>query len=114
MPWGGTYSAELRRRVEPGVRLRLAELSPHNLGFIEERLRQEGLPLDRVALDLLADGRLPYADGSIDAVVLPQVLEHMPEPERMLEEVRRVPRPGGHAVVGVRNLEDRKGPRLNS
>src|SRR5690606_20238905 len=50
MPWGGTYSVELRRRTEPGVRLRLAELSPHNLSFIEERLRQEGLPLDRVTL----------------------------------------------------------------
>lgn len=109
MPWGGTTSVELRRRLDPGVTLHLAELSPHNLSFIEERLRQEGLPLDRVSLDLFADGRLPYGDASLDAVVLPQVLEHMPEPERMLDEARRVLRPGGRLVASVRNLDSAYG-----
>lgn len=109
MPWGGTTSVELRRRLDPGVTLHLAELSPHNLTFVEERFRQEGLPLDRVRLDLFADGRLPYADASLDAVVLPQVLEHMPEPERMLDEVRRVLRPGGHLVASVRNMDSAYG-----
>src|SRR3546814_3733247 len=33
----------------------------------------------------------------------------MPEPERMLDEVRRVLRPGGHAVVSVRNLDSAYG-----
>ena len=60
MPWGGTYSVELRRRLDAGVQLHLAELSPHNLSFVEERFRQEGLPLDRVSLDLFGEGRLPY------------------------------------------------------
>lgn len=109
MPWGGTTSVELRRRLDPGVTLHLAELSPHNLSFIAERLRREGLPLDRVALDLFADGMLPYADGTVDIAVLPQVLEHMPEPERMLDEVRRVLRPGGHVVASVRNLDSAYG-----
>ncbi len=109
MPWGGTYSAELRRRLDPGVHLHLAELSPHNLSFIRERLRQEGLPLERVHDDLMPDGRLPYPDASVDAVVLPQVLEHMPDPERVLDEVRRVLRPGGHAVVSARNLDSAYG-----
>lgn len=109
MPWGGTASVDLRRRLDPGVTLHLAELSPHNLSFIEERLRREGLPLDRVALDLFADGRLPYGDASIDAVVLPQVLEHMPEPRRMLDEVHRVLRPGGHLAISVRNLDSAYG-----
>lgn len=109
MPWGGTTSVELRRRLDAGVELHLAELSPQNLAFIGERFRQEGLPQDRVSLDLFADGELPYGDGSVDAVVLPQVLEHMPEPERMLDEVRRVLRPGGHAVVSVRNRDSAYG-----
>ena len=109
MPWGGTYSVELRRRLPPPVHLHLAELSPHNLAFVEERFRQEGLPLDRVSLDLFADGRLPYGDGAIDAVVLPQALEHMPDPEFMLDEVRRVLRPGGHVTVSVRNRDSAYG-----
>ena len=70
---------------------------------------EEGLPLERVHDDLMPDGRLPYADGSVDAVVLPQVLEHMPDPERVLDEALRVLRPGGHAVVSVRNLDSAYG-----
>ncbi len=109
MPWGGTYSVDLRRRLPPSAHLHLAELSPHNLSFVEERFRQEGLPLDRVSLDLFAGGRLPYPDGAIDTVVLPQVLEHMPEPEAMLDEVRRVLSPDGTLVVSVRNLDSAYG-----
>ncbi len=109
MPWGGTVSAELRRRLPAEAELHLAELSPHNLSFILERLRQEGLATDRVHGDLVAGPRLPYAEASLDAVVLPQVLEHMPEPEALLDEVVRVLKPGGSVVVSVRNLDSEYG-----
>jgi nitroreductase/SAM-dependent methyltransferase len=105
MPWGGTYSVELRRRLNPKVELHLAELSPHNLTFIVERFRQEQLPVDRLHTELMPQGVLPHADASVDAVVLPQVLEHMPDPQRMLDEVRRVLKPGGHVVASIRNLD---------
>jgi len=111
MPLGGTSSAALRRMLDPGVELHLAELSPHNLTFIMERLRREGLPMDHVHDELMIDGSLPYADASIDAVVLPQTLEHCPTPERMLDEARRVLRPGGALVVSARNLWSRYGWR---
>lgn len=111
MPWGGTYSTALRQMLDPGVELHLSELSLHNLSFIMERLRREGLPMDHVHDDLMVDGALPYADASIDAVVLLQTLEHCPAPERMLDEVRRVLRPGGTLVVSARNLWSRYGWR---
>jgi nitroreductase/SAM-dependent methyltransferase len=111
MPWGGTYSAALGRMLDPGVELHLAELSPHNLSFIVERLRREGLAMDHVHDDLMADGVLPYADASIDAVLLPQSLEHCPAPELMLDETRRVLRPGGALVISARNLWSRYGWR---
>ena len=107
MPWGGTYTAELRRRLDPGVALQVAELSPHNLSFIAERLRQEGLP--PVRMHLMGGPTLPQADGVFDAVILPQVLEHCPEPERMLDEAARVLRPGGALVVSARNMDSAYG-----
>ena len=39
--------------------------------------------------------RLPFADGSVDVCYSSNVLEHVPEPWRMAEEMLRVTRPGG-------------------
>lgn len=109
MPWGGTSTAALMRVLPDGARLRVAELAGPNLDFIRERLRQEGLAADEVGYDLISGGALPYGDASQDLVVLPQVLEHMPDPEAMLDEVRRVLRPGGHVVLSVRNMDSAYG-----
>lgn len=48
---------------------------------------------------------LPAADGSVDGVVLSQVLCSVPSPQRALREVRRVLRPGGtvHFLEHVRS-----------
>lgn len=42
---------------------------------------------------------LPFADGEFDAVVLKDVLEHVPDPVAMVLEVRRVLRPGGRVFA---------------
>lgn len=102
MPWGGTTTAALRARLPSEALLSVAELSPHNLRFIAERLAQEG-HRDGLSFDLMAEGRLPYGAGTVDLVVLPQVLEHMPEPQAVLDEVARVLAPGGHVLVSARN-----------
>jgi len=109
MPWGGTYSVELRRLLPPGAELWLAELSTHNLTFIEERLRQEGLSHLVTRMAPFAGGILPWDDNSLDAIVVPQVLEHCPDPELMLDQARRVVKSGGVVVVSSRNLSSRYG-----
>jgi SAM-dependent methyltransferase len=42
---------------------------------------------------------LPYADGTFDVVTAFGVIEHVQDDERMLEEMLRVTRPGGHTLV---------------
>lgn len=61
---------------------------------VEARRVDAGLPY--VAADAR---RIPFADGSFDAVGLYQVLEHIPEPRRALGECLRVLRPGGRLIV---------------
>jgi SAM-dependent methyltransferase len=64
----------------------------------------------RVAIDLLhgngvdvvADGQaLPLGEQTVDAVLLMEVLEHVPNPQGLLQECARVLRSGGHLCVTV-------------
>lgn len=53
---------------------------------------------------VLYDGSdLPLSDGSVDATVCFEVLEHVPDEAVALEEIRRVLKPGGDLVLTVPN-----------
>jgi 2-polyprenyl-6-hydroxyphenyl methylase / 3-demethylubiquinone-9 3-methyltransferase len=43
--------------------------------------------------------RLPFADGVADVVLAGEILEHVPDPERVVAEACRVLRPGGTLVL---------------
>jgi len=45
--------------------------------------------------------RLPVADGSFGAVLCSQVLEHVNQPDTVLQEISRVLRPGGTGILSV-------------
>lgn len=108
MPWGGTSTNALLTRLGD-VHVSAAELSVNNLSFIKERLLREGRDLDRVTFDLMTGGKLPYQDASLDLVVIPQTLEHMPDPESVLDEVSRVLTAGGSVVASTRNANSAYG-----
>lgn len=44
---------------------------------------------------------LPFASGSLDVVIASEVVEHLPHPERVFEELSRVLAPGGVLLVTV-------------
>jgi SAM-dependent methyltransferase len=55
----------------------------------------------------VADVRaLPFGDGSFDAVYSMGTIEHFDGTERAVEEIARVLKPGGRAIVGVPNRYD--------
>lgn len=54
----------------------------------------------RVAGSLTA---LPFADATFDAFLCLEVLEHIPEPGRAVDELARVLRPGAIGVISVPN-----------
>lgn len=53
-------------------------------------------------VNLLGDGaRLPIRDGSVDTILCTEVLEHVPEPARLVAEMRRALVPGGKLLLTV-------------
>jgi SAM-dependent methyltransferase len=49
---------------------------------------------------------LPFSDASFDAIYSMGTIEHFDETERAVEEMARVLKPGGRAIVGVPNRHD--------
>ena len=60
-------------------------------------------PLLRLRAKALG-GTLPFRDGSFDLVTANMVAEHLPDPKRVLEDVRRVLRPGGKFAFQTPNF----------
>lgn len=53
-------------------------------------------------VDLIADGgRLPVADASLGTILMCEVLEHVPDPGRLIGEARRALRPDGLMAVSA-------------
>jgi GT2 family glycosyltransferase/glycosyltransferase involved in cell wall biosynthesis/SAM-dependent methyltransferase len=94
----GFGSALLARTAESVVGIDIDETSVRHsrLNYALANLRFE--PGD--ARDLSA-----FADGSFDAVVAFEVIEHIAEQERMLDEVKRVLVPGGLLIVSTPDRE---------
>ncbi len=58
-------------------------------------------------LGALGDVRgLPFRDASFDAIYSMGTIEHFDDTERAVEEIARVLKPGGRAIVGVPNRYD--------
>jgi SAM-dependent methyltransferase len=55
---------------------------------------------DTTRIDIVSDiTNIPQQDGSFDAILCSEVLEHVPEPTRALDEFTRLLRPGGILIL---------------
>lgn len=74
----------------------------------EPTVRQARVAFDEGALlCAVSDVReLPFADDSFDAIYSMGTIEHFDETERAVEEMARVLKPGGRAIIGVPNRHD--------
>lgn len=63
-------------------------------------------------LAVVAEGRLPYAEGSFDAAWLGETLEHVQDGIALLEEIQRVLKPGGRLIGTTPNHGPLKRLRL--
>ena len=81
-----------------GVRLVGIDLSEAMLRRAKNRVGTRSLR-DVEGLLVMDATTLAFPDGAFDAAVVPFVLTVVPEPHRMMDEIRRVVRPGGEIVL---------------
>jgi phosphatidylethanolamine/phosphatidyl-N-methylethanolamine N-methyltransferase len=75
-----------------------ADLSIHMLRKAQDKVRRLGLAHVKgvTAMDACALG---FADGTFDVVSVPFMITLVPDPEKALDEIARVLRPGGEIVI---------------
>lgn len=88
----GMYTAQIRQRYTPHVEA--FDIEPQRA-----RSAQPGTPHAIVA----AAEHLPYPANTFDTVISNEVLEHVNDDQRSVDEMIRVTKPGGHIVIFTPN-----------
>jgi SAM-dependent methyltransferase len=93
----GGFLDDLARHVgDPRVRWVGVDYSKHQLE------KAAALPYEFEWCDL--DEGIPLPDESVDLVHAAEVIEHLVDPDRLVEESARVLRPGGYILITTPNL----------
>ncbi len=99
------YNRQLLRHLG-GVVLDVGCGAFHRKFPLPHGVRYYGLDISPRTTHVRGDGhRLPFADRSVDWVLLVAVLEHVEDPRRVLAETMRVLKPGGRVYVAVPFLQ---------
>ncbi len=92
----GDFDRAMAPLVLPAGRITAVDYSETMIHEETERLRGTDLPIDFRQADVHA---LPFEAGTFDRALATQVFQHLPGPEKGLEEMVRVVRPGGWVVI---------------
>lgn len=100
---GTGLMAQLALERRPGIEVVALDLTRRQLELTRERFRGDGSTSGGTAQGpralLLVEGSadvLPFAAASMDAVILGNSIHNIPDRDRLLSEVNRVLREGGH------------------
>ncbi|MBI2024666.1 MAG: class I SAM-dependent methyltransferase [Candidatus Harrisonbacteria bacterium] len=76
------------------------DISPDVVRQALKKLEEKNIKVKAVIGDMR---KMPYPDNSFDYVYTMGTIEHIPRPQDAMEEIFRVLKPGGRAVIGVPN-----------
>jgi SAM-dependent methyltransferase len=91
---------DLARFAKGGAIVSGVDLSTSAIALAKANFQQQGIHGDLRE----ADGeRLPFANDTFDLVYAHGVVQYTPDPQRLVDECRRVMKPGGDAIFQVYN-----------
>jgi SAM-dependent methyltransferase len=93
-------AVDLARFARGGAVVTGVDLASSAIALARENFAQQGLDGELQ----VADGeQLPFPEGAFDLVYAHGVVQYTPHPQRLVDECRRVLKPGGEAVFQVYN-----------
>jgi len=95
---GFGMGTDLFQFASAGAEVSGVDLSPRHLELARRRFSFFGLGADLQRADA---ENMPFDDGTFDLVYSIGVVHHTPDTQQALDEIRRVLKPGGRAVIAV-------------
>ncbi len=97
---GDGFYLNILSKLEANIKLYGCDIDTNALKSAKTNL--DGVSVQLSQGDAMAG--LDYKDNSFDKIIMTEVLEHIPNDKKALEEIRRILRPGGILVLSVPNL----------
>ena len=92
----GTYTLVLKDLLKTEETVGI-EISPEAVGLAKEK----GIKAYQLDID---EEKLPFEDASFDIIYCGEIIEHVFNPDHLLEEIRRTLKPGGRCIITTPNL----------
>lgn len=117
--WSNRFNAMLARRYgKRGARLlEIGSGMGHLVGQLEDTFQPYGMDLNHWAvkqsksviektnLQTASAQDLPFSDNSFNVVIIKHIVEHLPNPQKAIQEIGRVIEPGGTLILATPNLD---------
>ncbi|HSJ87355.1 MAG TPA: methyltransferase domain-containing protein [Anaerolineales bacterium] len=117
--WSNRFHAILARRYgKRGARLlEIGSGMGHLVGQLENSFETYGMDLNHWAvkqsrsvikttqLQTASAQELPFRDDSFNVVIIKHIVEHLPDPQKAIQEIGRVIEPGGTLILATPNLD---------
>ena len=117
--WSNRFQAILARRYgRNGARLlEVGSGMGHLVGSLEDTFETYGMDLNhwavkqskavirKTSLQTASAQELPYKDGAFNVVIIKHIVEHLPDPQKAINEIGRVTEKGGTLLLATPNLD---------
>jgi SAM-dependent methyltransferase len=117
--WSNRFYARLaRRHGRRGARLlEVGSGMGHLVGQLEDTFETYGIDvnhwavkqsksvIDTSQLQTASAQELPYGEGVFNVVIIKHIVEHLPDPQKAIQEIGRVTEKGGTLILATPNLD---------